>query len=204
MTPQGLPDNLFARGLARLIDLGVLACGWWLIALSAFTCIEMVARKLFRFSLQGVDEVGAYTLAVVSALGFSYTLITRGHTRIDFLLTRLPPALRAFLNVTAMATLAALAVFAVFRGYTVLSESVEFQSTSTTPLQTPLWIPQSLWFFGWLLFAIAACMLAVHASWLLLRDRPTVNRLYGPQTLEEEIESETGGVVPSQHAEEAK
>ncbi len=85
-----MPDNLFSRSLAKFVDVGVLAAGWWLIVLSAFTCVEMVARKFFRFSLQGVDEVGGYTLAVISALGFSYTLITRGHTRIDFLLTRLP------------------------------------------------------------------------------------------------------------------
>lgn len=189
-----MPDNLFSRSLAKFVDLGVLAAGWWLIVLSAFTCVEMVARKLFRFSLQGVDEVGAYTLAVISALGFSYTLLTRGHTRIDFLVTRLPAGARAMLNVLAMVSLAALTVFAVWRGYTVVSESIEFQSTSTTPLQTPLWIPQSLWFLGWILFALAACMLAVHACWVFVHDRAAVNRLYGPQTLDEEIAAETGGI----------
>jgi TRAP-type C4-dicarboxylate transport system permease small subunit len=188
-----MPDNPLSRSLAKVVDLGVLAAGWWLLVLSAFTCVEMVARKLFRFSLQGVDEVGAYTLAVTSALGFSYTLLTRGHTRIDFLVTRMPPGVRAVLNVVAMVSLAALTVFAAWRGYTVLSESIEFQSTSTTPLQTPLWIPQSLWLLGWILFALAACMLAVHACWLYARDQAAVNRLYGPQTLEEEIAAETGG-----------
>ena len=195
MTASAVPDNLFTRSLGKAVDLGVIACGWWLIALSLFTCVEMIGRKFFRFSLQGVDEVGAYTLAVTSALGFSYTLLTRGHTRIDFLLTRLPEGLRAVLNAAAMVTLAGLTLFAVYRGYFVLSESIEFQSTSTTPLQTPLWIPQSLWFLGWILFALAACYLAVHACLLLARDRQKVNKLYGPQTLEEEIESETAGVV---------
>jgi TRAP-type C4-dicarboxylate transport system permease small subunit len=196
-----MPDNFFTRSLDKAVDLGVIACGWWLIGLSVFTCIEMVGRKFFRFSLQGVDEVGAYTLAVTSALGFSYTLLTRGHTRIDFLLTRLPVALRAFLNVAAMVTLAGLTLFAVFRGYTVVSESIEFQSTSTTPLQTPLWIPQSRWFLGWILFALAACYLAVHACLLFVRDKAQVNKVYGPQTLEEEIESETGGVLDAPAAE---
>lgn len=196
-----MPDNLFSRSLAKFVDLGVLAAGWWLIVLSVFTCVEMVARKFFRFSLQGVDEVGAYTLAVISALGFSYTLITRGHTRIDFLLTRLPAGVRAALNVLAMVSLAAMAVFATWRGWTVVSESIEFQSTSTTPLQTPMWIPQSLWFLGWILFALAACMLAAHACWLYMRDRDAVNRRYGPQTLDEEIAAETGGVgAPNKEA----
>jgi TRAP-type C4-dicarboxylate transport system permease small subunit len=191
-----MPDNPFSRLLARAVDLMVLAVGWWLVLLSVLTCIEMVTRKLFAFSLQGVDEVGGYTLAVVGAVGFSYTLITRGHTRIDFLVGKLPEKPRAVLNWLAMVTLAGMAVFCIERGWVVLAESVEFQSTATTPLQTPLWIPQSLWFVGWAVFGLACVWLAVHSSWLLLRGRhEALNKAYGPQTLEEEIESEAGEVL---------
>ncbi|MDO9403388.1 MAG: TRAP transporter small permease [Polaromonas sp.] len=190
-----MPTNPFSRLLTRAIDIGVLASGWWLIALSFFTCVEIIGRKFFQFSLQGVDEVGAYTLAVTSALGFSYTLITRGHVRIDFMIGKLPAGARAVLNTLAMLSLAAMALFAVFRGWFVVSESIEFQSTSTTPLQTPMWIPQSLWYVGLVLFAISACYLAAHACYLLVRERAAVNRFYGPQTLEEEIESETAGTL---------
>jgi hypothetical protein len=35
------------------------------------TCVEMVSRKLFNYNLQGIDEIGGYTLAVTSAIGFS-------------------------------------------------------------------------------------------------------------------------------------
>ena len=37
-------------------------------------------------------------------------------------------------------------------------------------------------------------MMAVHVCVLLARDRDALNREYGPPTLEEEIESETGGI----------
>lgn len=188
-----MADPFLPRPLHKAIDVGVIACGWWLLALSAATCVEMVSRKLFRFSLQGVDEIGAYTLAVTSALGFSYTLVTRGHTRIDFVLTKLPVKAQGLLNVLAALTLAALALFATWRGWTVLSESIEFQSTSTTPLQTPLWIPQTLWYVGWVLFAVAALFLLFDAVGSLVKgDIAGLNRRHGPQTLEEEIESEMG------------
>jgi TRAP-type C4-dicarboxylate transport system permease small subunit len=183
------------RFLERVIDALVVACGWWLVLLSFATCFEMVARKLFHFSLQGVDEVGGYTLAVASAIGFAYTLLTRGHTRIDFLVQKLPAGARAALNALAMASLAAMALFAVWRGWLVLGESIEFQSTATTPLQTPLWIPQALWLAGWVLFALVATIGAAHALSLLLRDPATLNRVYGPQTLAEEIESEAGDLI---------
>ncbi len=189
----------------RVIDVLVLATGWWMVALSLLTCVEMVARKLFAFSFQGIDEVGGYTLAVVGAVGFSYTLLTRGHTRIDFLVSKLPVRGRSALNVLAMATLAACAVFAAWRGWTVVAESIEFQSRATTPLQTPMWMPQSLWLLGWLLFAGVATTLAAHAFVLWLRGRhDEVNAAYGPQTLEEEIESEAGEVLAAARADAAR
>jgi TRAP-type C4-dicarboxylate transport system permease small subunit len=155
----------------------------------------MVARKFFRFSLQGVDEVGGYTLAVASAIGFSYTLLKRGHTRIDFLVSRLPATARAALNCLAMVTFAGLALFALYRGWFVLSESIELKSHATTPLQTALWIPQSLWYLGYVLFAGTACVLAADACALFFsREIDLVNEKYGPPTLKEEIEAETGGV----------
>ncbi len=193
---SALPQNAFSRVLTRAVDVLVLAVGWWLIVLSFLTCVEMVTRKLFSFSLQGIDEVGGYTLAIASAVGFSYTLITRGHTRIDFLVGKLPPLWRSVLNTLAMVTLAGMGVFAVLRGWTVLAESIEFQSHSTTPLQTPMWVPQSMWLAGWALFGIATVYMAAHCLLLFARGaHDTVNTMYGPQTLDEEIESEAGEVL---------
>ena len=103
---------------------------------------------------------------------------------------------RSVLNTLAVVTLMLMAVFAVLRGWVVLSESIEFQSRATTPLQTPMWIPQSMWFTGWLLFAVVSVYMAAHCLWLVAQGRhDTVNALYGPQTLDEEIESEAGEVL---------
>jgi TRAP-type C4-dicarboxylate transport system permease small subunit len=191
-----MPENWLTKGLTKATDVLVILAGWWLILFSLASCAEMVLRKLFQYSLQGIDEVGGYTLAVTSAIGFSYTLLTRGHTRIDFLVSKMPETARAVLNWLAMFTLAAVALFGFVRGYTVLAESIEFQSTATTPLQTPLWIPQSVWLAGFGLFAAIATYLAAHATTLLLTGRRAeLNRFYGPQTLDEEIESEAGDVL---------
>jgi TRAP-type C4-dicarboxylate transport system permease small subunit len=191
-----MPPNLFSRALTRLVDTLVIIVGWWLVILSILTCVEMLTRKLFSFSLQGIDEIGGYTLAISAAIGYSYTLITRGHTRIDFMVSKLPGKARAAINALAMLTLAAMAVFCISRAWVVLSESIEFQSRATTPLQTPMWIPQSAWFFGWVVFTVICVYLALHALYLLLRgEDEALNRAYGPQTLEEEIESEAGEVL---------
>jgi TRAP-type C4-dicarboxylate transport system permease small subunit len=128
--------NPIVRMVQPVTRLASILCGWWLLLISLFTCVEIIGRKLFSFSLQGVDEVGGYTLAVVASFGFAHALVTRAHTRIDFLIVKLSDGGRAFLNAAAMVTLALMAAFALWKGVPVLMESIEFKSRSTSPLQT--------------------------------------------------------------------
>jgi TRAP-type mannitol/chloroaromatic compound transport system permease small subunit len=193
-----LPRNAAARTLEGVIDVMTLACGWWLIGLSVATCVEMAGRKLFGFSLQGVDEVGGYTYAIVGAIGFSYTLLTRGHTRVDYMVGRLPFRVRAWLNVAATLSLAAFAVFAAYRAGFVVAESVDLGARSQTPLATPLWIPQGAWLAAFVVFAVAAIAAAVDVvSLARRRDWAEINRRHGPQTMEEEVESEANIQLPN-------
>ena len=169
--------------------------GWWMIALSCLTVVEILLRKFFSISLQGIDEVGGYTTAIVSAFGFACALTVKSHTRVDFLLGRMPALLRAVLDALAYGLLAAMAIYGAWRGWSVLEESIEFQAHANSPLQTPLWLPQGAWFIGLLLFAVCAGAMAAHAFWLLLSDRAKLNLFYGPLTLDEEIEAEMGTVL---------
>lgn len=188
-------NNPVARLFGPPARLLAILSGWWLLGLSFLTVAEILLRKLLGVSIQGVDEIGGYTLAVVSAFGFANTLLVKGHTRVDFLLGRLPGRARAALNALAYALLACLAAFAAWRGWAVLSESLEFQSRANSPLQTPLWLPQSAWLAGLAVFAAAAGAMAAHALLLLLTDWRRVNSLYGPLTVEEEVDVEVGAVL---------
>ena len=186
------PPGKVSQGLTRLTDWSVIACGWWLIALSLITCFEMLGRKVLGFSLQGVDEVGAYTYAVVGAFGFGQALITRSHTRVDFLLSRFSPTVQAVLNLSAMVSLTTLSVLCLWRAAHVIFDSIDMHSTAATPLSTPMWIPQAIWLFGYVLFTLVAGWGALHSLKLLLAGEiKQLNSAFGPQTLEEEIEAET-------------
>jgi TRAP-type mannitol/chloroaromatic compound transport system permease small subunit len=192
-----LPRGRTSRALAGLTDAAALACGWWLIALSVATCVEMLGRKVLGFSLQGVDEIGSYTYAIVGSVGFAHALVSRSHTRVDFLISRFPVKVRSVLNVLAMLSLAAFAVLSVWRGLHVVLESIDLHATASTPLATPMWIPQALWLAGYVLFALVALWAALHALKLFVRGRhELVNDGFGPQTLEEEIEAETELQLP--------
>lgn len=186
-----LSPGIASQRLERVTDWTVIACGWWLIALSVITCVEMFGRKLFSFSLQGVDEIGSYTYGIVGAFGFASALISRSHVRVDFLLSRFPVAVRSLLNLLAMLSLTAFSMLCLWRGTHVLIESIELGATASTPLATPMWIPQSIWLMGYLMFALVAAWAAFDALQLFLRGRTQeLNGRFGPQTLEEEIEAE--------------
>ncbi|USZ49571.1 TRAP transporter small permease subunit [Halomonas sp. DN3] len=163
------PDSRLDRGLARLSRGAALAAGYGALLLSALITFEVLARKFFAFSLQGVDEIGGYVLAIGVAFSFAFALTQRAHTRVDVLLTRLPPRLRALLNLVALVLLCVFSLFMLWRAGATLGETLEFSSLASTPLQTPLWIPQSLWLIGLSVFAIVTLRAAVRAGVQLAR-----------------------------------
>lgn len=167
--------------------IGILG-GYALLGLSFLIVVEIVARKLFNFSLQGVDEIGGYVVAVTGTFGMALAVVARAHTRIDVLLLRLPRRLQAWLNLLAYVTLGVCAAFTAWMGWRTLSDSLTFGAVSSTPLQVPLWIPQSLWLAGLGLFALAALWTALRGLIALRRGIDAADRVVSPPTLQEEIE----------------
>jgi TRAP-type C4-dicarboxylate transport system permease small subunit len=188
--------NPVARVLGPPVRIFQILCGWALLAVSFATLYDIVARRLFGHSVQGVNEVGAYLLAIVSAFGFSSALLQKAHTRVDFLFPYLPKPVVSVLNVAAVVSLALLAVLSVRHAWVVFDESLLFDSRASTPLQTPLWIPQGLWLAGLGVFAGVSVACAVHALLLYWRDRDELDALYGPLSVEGQIEVETQGTLP--------
>jgi len=190
MSPKehDMEENPVARACEPAVRLAAILAGYALLGLSFLVAFEVVARKLFAFSLQGVDEIGGYVLAIALAFGVSHTLLHRAHTRIDIFIGALPRRSQPAFHALAFVALAGFAVFMAWRAASALGESLEYQSIASTPLQTPLWIPQSIWVFGLVVFAALACAFAVHAMLLVFRRPDRVIALYGPRTVEEEIE----------------
>jgi TRAP-type C4-dicarboxylate transport system permease small subunit len=162
------------------------------MAISIAMCVEILGRKYFNFSFRGLDEIGGYMLAGVCAFGFAYALSTRSHMRVTLLFPYVPASVQSLLNVLAMLTLAAMAAFCAWRGVFEVLDVLVSGKHSNSPLQAPLWVPQSIWLAGMVLFAVGAVFMALHSVSLLFRDRALLNRMYGPQSLEEEISMEIG------------
>jgi TRAP-type C4-dicarboxylate transport system permease small subunit len=165
--------------------------GYILLALTVLVTIETLGRKLFNFSLQGVDELGGYALAVGSALAFTTALVDRAHIRIELFHLMLPVPLQMALNWLSIVSLAAFGGLLAWVCLTILEDSFAYNSTAPTPWATPLIYLQSLWFAGMVIFALVSVAMALHATYLLVTgNAATLNRLYGPKEAVEEIKEE--------------
>ncbi|MFP4126172.1 MAG: TRAP transporter small permease subunit [Alphaproteobacteria bacterium] len=144
------------RAIARLLGLS-------LLAMVGLILIEIALRQIVGSALGGSDEIAGYVMAAVATWGFAYALVERAHVRIDLVQRRLPPAGRAWLDVFALALLTAVAAGVTAYGWRVLATTLARGSTANTPLETPLWIPQSIWLAGWAWFTATAALLLAAA-----------------------------------------
>jgi len=161
------------------------------VALSVLVAVETVVRKLFNFSLQGADELGGYALAVCATIAFSLALLGRTHIRVDVFHGRLPAWLQTGLNWLSIVSMAAFALLLAWLSWYVLQDSRSYQSVSQTPWATPLVWPQTAWVIGLAVFAAVALVLAVRATWLLVRGRVgLLNREFGPRSTKDEVDEE--------------
>jgi hypothetical protein len=80
-----------------------------------------------------------------------------------------------------------------FFAFRVLWTSIQRSSIANTPLATPLWIPQGLWFAGILILTLVVfILLAGTVCRLWSGDASGAQSLAGASTIKEEIEEEAG------------
>lgn len=151
------------RWIALVIGFGLLLCVGYIL-------LEIVLRR-FGHSLGGTTEITGYVMAVATAWGMGYALLELAHVRIEILRGRMARWGRAVIDLLAMLTTASVVSLIAWRAWPVLERSIQNNSRANTVLETPLWIPQSLWFAGWLWFATMAVAVSLISIVLLLQGR---------------------------------
>ncbi len=151
------------RVIALVVGLGLLVC-------VGYVLLEITLRR-FGTSLGGTSEITGYVMAVTTAWGMGFALMELSHIRIEVLRTRMAGWGRVFLDLLAMLAMSATVVIIAFRAWPVLARSITNNSRANTVLETPLWIPQSLWFAGWVWFALMCCAVMFLTIILVLQGR---------------------------------
>ncbi|MPL90064.1 hypothetical protein SDC9_36109 [bioreactor metagenome] len=147
--------------LLRANRLVALVLGAALIATVLFILVDVVLRKLGAGSLGGSDELSGYVMAAVASWGLACALVERAHVRIDVLRLRLTAPGRALMDIFAMIVTNGIVLLIAWHCWPVLEKTLARGSRANTPLETPLWIPQGIWFAGWAWFAFSATALTL-------------------------------------------
>ncbi len=132
---------------------------------------EVATRVLLNRAISGVEEISGYVLAIGSAWAFAYALVTRAHVRIDTLYLMLPVRIRPWFDLVALLAMGFFAATLCYRAGELLSLSIAFGSRSMSPLQVPLWIPQSFWVFGLAFFLAVIVLMTLRLVLLLCAGR---------------------------------
>lgn len=187
-------------GLADRLSRYAIWIGGAMVLASAFlVSVDVLLRKLLLVSLGGADELSGYAFAIGTTWALAFTLLRRANVRVDALYVRLPQALCAILDILALLSLGLFLGLLTWQAWAVLETSLAFSARATTPLATPLWIPQILWLAGLILFVFTLVPLLLRALFALLGgDLATVRRLAGARSIEEDAADEIAHTGPLQ------
>lgn len=179
------------RRLRAFTHVATLAAGWMLLALCAVVVVNIALRKLFTFSLQGVDEYGGYCLALAAAIGFSQAAFDRAHIHIDVATHHFPVRIRALFDVVALLALNFTGWFIALKAFGVMQVSYVGAAQATSVLRTQLVYPQGIWSAALFWFCLVLAVQLLRAVVTLLRgDWRGVVDGFGVPDLDQEVRQE--------------
>ena len=185
--------NRAARAAETIARLAVWAGGAMLLFAAFLVSTDVLLRKLFSITFTGSDEISGYLFAISTSWAMAYVLVNRGFIRIDALYLLFPRRVCAILDVVALLALGAFMAFFAYRAFGALATTIEMGARSTTPLRTPIVVPQSAWLLGLLFFLVVWAVTLLRAVTALARgDLVAANAIAGAPTLDEEVGQELG------------
>ncbi|WP_374448397.1 TRAP transporter small permease subunit [Stella sp.] len=185
----------------RISRLGLWFGGTLVLLAAVLIGVDVVIRKFFSISIGGADELAGYALAIGTSWGLGAALIERAHIRIDSLYVLFPNALRVVLDVAGLVLFVGFFALVTWHGRLVLDQSWVSGSRSQSAIETPLILPQVVWFGGLLLFFAVGIVLLVEALRRILSgDAHGVVRMIGTRSAQEEVEEEIAALEVARKA----
>ena len=130
-------------------------CALFLIVSIVLIAAEAIARNVFATSFQITDEVCGYLLVAFTFLSMSVAEAHGAFHRVGLVQTRLSIAARLISQMVFDFISLVASALVTWQLYRLVSNSWRAEDVAPTPLQTPLWLPQSTMAIGMLLLCFA-------------------------------------------------
>ncbi len=181
-----LPPEPWPQRISRLLAWAAGAI--ILVGCSGLITIDVITRYLFKRGMVESFEISGYALAACIGLGLAFATTSKTHVRVDILLDAFPRPVRVACDLLASLSLALVALALAWFCWGTLAQSVSMNAKSVSTLQTPMAIPQAIWWGGMFWFACVSVLLPIQAVLrLLARDNAGFDALIGSLRVNEEI-----------------
>ncbi|MFS8038654.1 TRAP transporter small permease subunit [Xanthobacter sp. AM11] len=193
MTSRPTPATLagLTRHAEALARFAVWVGGGLTIASVLLISVDVLARKFLGRTTGGADELSSYAFAISTSWSLAFATLQRANVRVDVLYQYLPVRLSAVLDWLSLVALGTFMGFLTYYASEVVGTSLAQGSHANTPLATPLYIPQGLWFIGLVFMCIVLALMLLRASVALVTgDIEVVKAIAGVRSTREEAEEE--------------
>jgi TRAP-type C4-dicarboxylate transport system permease small subunit len=191
-SPTTLPALAKVLSFAETLSRGAVWFGGALtIASVLLISFDVLCRKFIGWTTGGADELSSYAFAISTSWSLAFATLQRANVRVDVLYQYMPVRVAAVLDWLSLVALGTFMGVLTFYAYDVVGASIAQNSHANTPLATPLFIPQGLWFLGLVFMCVILAMMLLRASVALVTgDLATVKSIAGVRSTQEEAEEE--------------
>jgi TRAP-type C4-dicarboxylate transport system permease small subunit len=144
-----------SSGPSQIENGSELLCSLFLMAMIVLIAAEAIARNVFATSLQVTDEIGGYLLVAMTFISMSVAEAHGAFHRVELIQTRVGKTVRMISQIVFDLMSLGASALVTWQLTRLTLNSWRAEDVAPTPLQTPLWLPQSTMAIGMALLCFA-------------------------------------------------
>lgn len=144
-----------ASGPSQIENGSELLCSLFLMAMIVLIAAEAIARNVFATSLQVTDEIGGYLLVAMTFISMSVAEAHGAFHRVELIQARVGETVRIISQIVFDLMSLGASALVTWQLTRLTLNSWRAEDVAPTPLQTPLWLPQSTMAIGMALLCFA-------------------------------------------------
>jgi TRAP-type C4-dicarboxylate transport system permease small subunit len=144
-----------SSGPSQIENGSELLCSLFLMAMIVLIAAEAIARNVFATSLQVTDEIGGYLLVAMTFISMSVAEAHGAFHRVELIQARVGKTVRMISQIVFDLMSLGASALVTWQLTRLTLNSWRAEDVAPTPLQTPLWLPQSTMAIGMALLCFA-------------------------------------------------
>lgn len=146
--------NLYKKTVNGLSSFMGYLCGMGILVMGIILFYEVIRRYFFNAPTIWTQEISVYIFMWCMFGGSAYALQKGKHVNIDLLTVRLSEKKQSLMKILTSIAGVLFCSEVSFQAWEMVQKTIKYQKHSPTPLQVPMWIPQTALLVGFVLLTL--------------------------------------------------